>query len=287
MIVLTASPFRYPGGKASMASLLAEIRSANDCGSMPFAEPFAGGAGAALELLFLERAPEIVINDADRAIHAFWWTITHRVEPFLAMLRRTRVSMAEWYRQRETYRSGTSISRLRLGFAAFYLNRCNRSGIVMNGGPIGGVKQAGKWRLNARYNKPQLEQRIQRISEYRSRVSVSGDDGLACMRRLLRSDAFLFIDPPYYEKGPLLYLNALVPEYHARIAGLLRRHQERPWVLTYDDCSAIRTLYSGWANIRPFGLRYAAATRRTGREVMITPSWMRIPTSQMSKAVSW
>ncbi len=52
---------------------------------------------------------------------------------------------------------------LELAFATFFLNRTNRSGIL-NGGAIGGVKQEGAWKLDARYNKDALIERIRKIA---------------------------------------------------------------------------------------------------------------------------
>ncbi|MCR9216723.1 MAG: DNA adenine methylase [bacterium] len=277
---------RYPGGKASMADLLTEIRRCNGLGRHAFAEPFAGGAGAALTLLFLEHCPEIFINDADPAMFDFWWTVVNRSGPFLDQLDKKRVSMAEWRRQREVY-ADAGASRLRRGFAAFYLNRCNRSGIIMNGGPIGGPEQDGRWKINARFNKAGLRERIERIVEYRSRISVSSLDGIDFIRSMDADSTFFFIDPPYYEKGQTLYLNSLDDVYHKRLADCLKSMKRRAWVVTYDDCEPIRRLYEGWADIRPFSLRYAASRRRMGSEIMITPKWMQLPIEQRSLMIDW
>ena len=54
----TSSPLRYPGGKAAMTSLLSGIRLINQLGDHAVAEPFAGGAGASLSLLYLEDTPK-------------------------------------------------------------------------------------------------------------------------------------------------------------------------------------------------------------------------------------
>ncbi len=283
----TVSPFRYPGGKASMTGLLSEIRDINDVAHSSFAEPYAGGAGAALSLLVSEAASSICINDADPAVHAFWWSLKKKPKELLTLLSRTRVSMAEWHRQRDTYRSPNRVSRLDLGFAAFYLNRCNRSGIIVNGGPIGGVKQEGKWKLDARFNKPELRKRLERLIEYRDRIEVSAEDGIDFVRSMRGLDTFLFIDPPYYEKGGLLYLNELGPLYHRRLSQVLRAKPDEAWALTYDDCEPIRRLYEPWASVRSFSLRYAAARRRMGREILITPKWMELPETQDSLAVDW
>jgi DNA adenine methylase len=283
-----ASPLRYPGGKAAMAGLLGQIRKLNGLGSYSVAEPFAGGAGASLSLLFREETSEIHINDADGAIHDFWWSLTNRPEQFSKLLKKTRVSMAEWRRQRDTYRSNDGrLSRLTRGFSAFYLNRCNRSGIIKDGGPIGGINQTGEWLIDARFNKETLFQRCQKIAEYRDRIFVTGKDGIDFVKGRDASRTFYFIDPPYFEKGKTLYLNALDKEYHERLAGQLRSMADNAWVLTYDDCREIRQLYRGWATVRPFGLRYAASERRSGSEIMIVPKWMKLPQTQKSEAIDW
>jgi DNA adenine methylase len=254
---------------------------------MAIAEPFAGGAGASLKLLYLEETHEIYVNDADSAIHAFWWSAVNHPQRLADMIAETRISMAEWRRQREVYRNPGRVSRLCRGFAAFYLNRCNRSGIIIKGGPIGGVRQEGRWKIDARFNKPDLRGRCARIAEYRDRIHVSCRDGMEFIKRLNWKQTFFFIDPPYFGKGKTLYLNALNFEYHAALAAQLKVMQDVAWVLTYDDCPAIRRMYRGWSRIRPFGLRYVATERRTGRELLITPRWMRLPTRQASAALTW
>ena len=138
----------------------------------------------------------------------------------------------------------------------------------MNGGPIGGVMQAGKWKLDARFNKAELRRRCEKVAAYRDRVHVSCDDGMRFIERLDPESTFLFIDPPYCKKGPTLYLNALDEDYHAALAAQLKTMSDAAWVLTYDDCHEVRRMYRRWAAIRPFSLRYAAAERRTGTEVL-------------------
>jgi len=283
----TSSPLRYPGGKSAMAGLLSDLRRINGLGDRAIAEPFAGGAGASLTLLYLEETHAIHINDADGAIHDFWWALVNRPQTFLDLLSKTRVNLTEWRNQRDVYRAHGRGSRLRRGFAAFYLNRCNRSGIIMNGGPIGGVAQKGKWKLGARYNKEELGRRCERVAEYRERIRVSGDDGIDLIKRLDPQSTFFFVDPPYFEKGRTLYLNALNAAYHEALAEHLKTMPDAAWVLTYDDCPEVRELYRGWAAIRPFGLRYAASERRSGRELLITPKWMRLPSRQASAAITW
>lgn len=283
----TSSPLRYPGGKSAMTSLLAQIRRLNGLGNRMIAEPFAGGAGASLSLLYLEETTEIYINDADPAIYDFWWTLVNRPKPFTDMLKKTRVSMSEWHRQRNVYRKHSRLSQLRRGFSAFYLNRCNHSGIILDGGPIGGMDQSGKWKLGARFNKVDLVKRCEKVAKYRDRIHVSCLDGIKFIKHHKANPTFFFIDPPYFVKGETLYLNALSERYHANLASQLKSMTDAAWILTYDDCPEIHRMYQGWATIRPFSIYYSAAERRSGKEVLIAPKWMHLPRSQESLAISW
>lgn len=173
------------------------------------------------------------------------------------------------------------------GFAAFYLNRCNRSGSIVNGRPIGGVDQSGTWKIDARFNKEDLALRCGRLVGYKDRVAVSCEDGVAFIQRVQADGLFLFVDPPYYNKGRTLYFNKLDGAYHERLASVLGSLSAVPWVLTYDDCPEVRKLYSGWANVRSYGLRYTASSREMGREVIVTPKWLVMPKKQDSLAIKW
>ena len=280
-----ASPLRYPGGKAAMTGALSGIRGLNDLGGHAVAEPFAGGAGAALSLLYLGETWQIHINDLDPAIHAFWHSAVHDSEALLELLDERPVSVDEWTRQRDVYHADES-SRLERGFAAFYLNRCNRSGIIKNGGVIGGRKQSGRWKIDARFYKTTLRERLERIAAMRDHISVTGLDGIQFIETLDQASTMYFIDPPYYAKGSTLYLNVLEPDYHERLAATLRRMGDSAWVLTYDDCREVRTLYETWANVTSFSLPYTASERRQGREVLITPKRLRLPPSLSATAVA-
>ena len=286
MPVRVASPLRYPGGKAQMTSVLRQIRGLNHLNGCAVAEPFAGGAGASLSLLYQRETHEIHINDLDQAIHDFWWSAIHNSAALLAYLEESPVSIDEWERWRNVYR-GTRTSRLRRGFAAFYLNRCNHSGIIENGSAIGGLDQGGRWKIDARFNKTTLRERLVRLAEEHDRIFVSGHDGIDFIDTLDPQSTMYFLDPPYCTKGPTLYMNSLDHDYHASLAKKLKSMSKAAWVLTYDDCPEIRTLYGGWAAIHPFSLRYSAADRRQGKEVLITPKWLRLPAVQDSAAITW
>jgi DNA adenine methylase len=157
----------------------------------------------------------------------------------------------------------------------------------MNGGPIGGIAQSGKWKIDARFNKQGLGERCEKVAEYGERIQVTGRDGIEFIDNLDSEKTLFFIDPPYFAKGRMLYLSGLDVAYHVALSERLKEMPEAAWVLSYDDCPEIRRMYRGWATIRPFSLRYAAAERRSGHEILIVPKWMHLPVSQFSTAITW
>lgn len=270
-----ASPLRYPGGKWRLAGFFESLIELNGLKGRRYIEPYAGGSSLALSLLIRGFVSQIHLNDLDPAIHAFWSAVLHRNRVFCDLIRKTRVTPDEWERQKRIYAGGVSAGIVALGFATFFLNRTNHSGIL-NGGMIGGKAQVGDWRLNARFNKPELIRRIERIGQLKRRIEVTRADGLEVLDEARSArNSVVYLDPPYYRAGAQLYLNAYQPEDHADVheaVSLLKT----PWIVSYDDVPEIRRLYRG-ARSRRFELLHSARTLRTGREVLFFSPELRIP----------
>ena len=263
---LPRSPLRYPGGKASLADFFDAIIARR--GLNTYVEPYAGGAGAAVELLLTDSVSRIVINDLDPAIYCFWHSITQDPDAFLERLADTPLTLTEWRIQQEIYRSGEKTDSLALGFATFYLNRTNRSG-VMNAGVVGGQSQRGRYRIDARYDKDSLIKRIQTIAAQRHRIKVTNEDGIAAIRKAFRLKAALvYADPPYYAKGSFLYMNSFKDAQHEKLASVLNTYADRNWVLTYDNHVVIRQLYAERKQFN-FELHYSAHKRTQVAELMV------------------
>jgi DNA adenine methylase len=261
------SPLRYPGGKTILVPFLEKKIAESGLRDVTYVEPFAGGAGAAIALLFSEAVDRIVINDLDRALYSFWHSAVFESERFAEAIRKTPVTVREWRKQKDIYESRRA-RRFQMGFATFYLNRTNISGIL-NGGPIGGLDQSGRWKVNARYNADALIKRVLDLAEYKSRITVTNEDGADLVGKFLsRKNTFVYLDPPYYVKAADLYLNFYLQRDHARLARKLNARADTPWLLTYDDHPEIKRLYSR-RRILNFSLTYNAYERRSGRELMI------------------
>lgn len=272
------SPLRYPGGKARLASFLSSVLQANRLEDAIYVEPYAGGAGAALDLLYSEGVQSILINDADPRIHAFWRSITEQNEDFLELIEGARLNVTEWKRQREIYAAPSEYDTLSVGFATFYLNRTSRSGIIHNAGPIGGFNQTGNYKIDARFNRDGLIKRVRHIGMYSDRIDVTNLDGLALIRSLASADEphFVYLDPPYFVKGGDLYLNQFTPDQHAELAKYFDEKYPHRWVMTYDNVSQISDLYKAH-NQQTFDLTYSAYERRLGKELLIFPNYVTVP----------
>lgn len=280
------SPLRYPGGKQILARVLGHLLRLNGREGGIYVEPYAGGAGAALSLLFGEYVKRIVINDADPRIYAFWDGILTKTDKFLRLLRDVPLTVDEWKKQRRIYQSMRDNSTLRVGFATFYLNRCNRSGIINNAGLIGGLNQTGKWKIDARFNRIDLARRIERIAEYRDRIDLHNADAVKFLKRefpkpTLVDRAFVYLDPPYYGKGSQLYLNHYTPDDHVEFAKFLSTTRFS-WVMSYDNVPQIRKLYSSYRRV-PFKLGYSARDWRVGRELLVLPPHLRFPRAWLKR----
>lgn len=285
----TTSPLRYPGGKAVLSDFLGETIALNRINDCTYVEAYAGGAGAALNLLFNGTVARVILNDADRCVWSFWRAILNQAEEFIEKIRATPVTVDEWRRQRAIYVERPR-AILELGFAAFFLNRCNRSGIITNGGVIGGLHQTGEWKIDARYNKEELVNRIRRIAAMREKIEVHNLDAIeflraTVLRRADRSRFFVYLDPPYYVKGSRLYLNYYKHDDHVKLARFLRRVTNVHWLVSYDNAEEIRKMYDWRAAITEFQLHYSAASSKDGSEIVIANESLRLPINLLRRAV--
>jgi DNA adenine methylase len=262
------SPLRYPGGKARLSGLLKSLINENGLNGGTYCEPYAGGAGLALNLLLDGTVTGLVINDVDPGIYAFWKSVFCQADDLCEMIDGTPVDIDTWYKQRDNRAKGYKLTELELGFAVFYLNRTNRSGIIDGAGPIGGYGQVGEWKIDARFNKKRLVGTIQKLSKFSDSVEIRNDDALELLDDVLcRDQTLTYLDPPYFNKAQKLYLNHYDANDHAAIASTLRRHRTRPWLVSYDDVPEIRALYPDFRSDF-YSLQYSAGRKARGNECM-------------------
>ena len=272
------SPLRYPGGKGKLSKYMAAIVRANGLSDGRYIEPYAGGAGIAWELLLTGVVRRVLINDISPHVFAFWTSVLRHTDELCRRIGNVPLTVEEWDHQRGIFRRPEDASTIDLGLSCFYLNRTNRSGIL-NGGLIGGRNQEGKWRMDARFNREDLIRRITKIADCAGRIEVTRLDAVEFLRETsgsLGKKDLIYVDPPYFEKGRLLYYDAYGPDDHAAVAGLLAELEGPSWVVSYDDVDAIRSLYAFAPRLR-YAIGYTARSRTWGREVMFFSKGMSIP----------
>ncbi len=279
------SPLRYPGGKSKLAPFVSLVIKKANIKKPIYIEPFAGGAGTALELLFNGIVDEIVINDYDKAIYSMWRAILTNTRKFIELIENTPLNDIEWRKQKNIYTTKNQKYSLELGFAAFYLNRTNRSGIL-SAGPIGGHNQTGNYLIDARFNKDDLIARIQKISKHRDKIHIYNQD----VRTFLNvyacrymENAFVYFDPPYYHKGKQLYKNYFEHRDHLQIRDIIV-NLNCPWIVTYDDVAEIRELYNMYEGYN-FDLVYGVANTGLNSEIMFLSNQKLAPsTNELEEA---
>lgn len=265
---MNRSPLRYPGGKAKISNFIAELLD-NAGQKKVYIEPFAGGAGVALDLLLTDKVEEIVINDYDKAIYSFWRAVLNETDEFVEKIQNTPITIEEWNRQKEIYLNQNKKYSLDLAFATFFLNRTNRSGIL-KAGPIGGKRQDGNYSLDARFNEIELVKRIKCIAKEKSRIKVYNKDIISFIKRVISKydDAFVYFDPPYYNKGPELYRNFFTDKDHKVLSDIIKNEVTCEWIVTYDLADEIIELYTECEK-RKFDINYSAVNGRRKSEILI------------------
>jgi N6 adenine-specific DNA methyltransferase len=263
------SPLRYPGGKSRIYNYIQHLISINNCKT--YIEPYAGGAGVALSLIINGDVEKIMINDYDKSIYAFWYSVLNYTDDLIQMIIDTDITIEEWYHQKEVQLSKKDTTNLlELGFSTLFLNRVNRSGII-KGGVIGGKEQSGLYKMDCRFNKIDIINRIQLISKFKNKIKVYNLDAEYFVKQSVSKtkNSFTFFDPPYYEKGPALYTNYYEHDDHVKLKEAIKKHmKEKNWIVTYDNNENIAEMYANYYKERYY-LNYSVTKPNKGIEYII------------------
>jgi DNA adenine methylase len=281
------TPLRYPGGKQRLTPFIIEVMEANGINAGHYAEPYAGGAGIAVELLRRKVVSHVHLNDASVAVYAFWRSVLFKTDELCQLIRDADLTVGEWRRQQQILAQPWNHTQLELGFSLFYLNRCNRSGIP-SGGVIGGLAQAGKWKMNARFTKPELVRRIEDIAAFRPNITLKNLDAERFILEhlpTLPDDTLIYCDPPYFHKARKLYLNKYTPADHARIAWVMQNRMRHRWLLSYDYSEEILRLYPERYSF-PYLLQYCAGLPNKGKELIVVSDDLVVPTSSKVECIN-
>jgi len=281
------TPLRYPGGKQRLAPFIAEILEVNGLIGCHYIEPYAGGAGVAIELLLDDKVSHIHLNDISTPVYAFWHSVKHEHKELCRRISRASIDLEEWKRQREMLKRGKEISLIDLGFALFFMNRCNRSGIL-SGGLIGGLKQSGAWKMDARFYRNELIRRIEAIAEKSRSISLRNWDAEKFMLQYLPrlpQNSLVYCDPPYFTKADTLYQNHYTPSDHLRISQIIQENISLPWVVSYDTNPKIMSYYKR-CEMFVYSIQYNVSRAYTGTEVFAFSEKLAIPSSSSLRFIN-
>ena len=273
------SPLRYPGGKSKISNFMEDILLLNNLENCTLYELYAGGAGASLTLLLSGVCNKIVLNDLDYHIYAFWHCVLYYTTELVKLINESEVNIKNWLIQRDIYENIKEHSILEVGFSAFFLNRANRSGILYKAGPIGGQDQTGTYKIDVRYNKTDLVNRIVRIAQLKDNIEIHNTESIDFLQMIFAKDSgnkFIFLDPPYYKQGENLYLNFYKDADHVRLRDILYANKNTSWLLTYDNCERINELYHDFRKGHSV-MSYTLQEKRKSKEVMIFSDNLYLP----------
>jgi DNA adenine methylase len=272
------SPLRYPGGKNKLAAFIAKICVDNSINGH-YVEPYAGGASVALFLLFEGFVKQITINDKDRSIYAFWYSVLNHTEDLCKMIEDVQISFENWQIHRQIQKNKDSATLLELGFSTLFLNRTNISGIIM-GGVIGGKEQLGNYKMDCRFNKEELIRRIKKIAANRSKINLYSEDAINLIDRIERtsldSNVVFYFDPPYYLKASTLYMNHYEREDHLAVSERIKAIKNIKWIVSYDNQKEIKKLYSDCTK-KTYSFTHSAYASRLGKEILFFSNQLKLP----------
>lgn len=276
------SPLRYPGGKRKLANFIKDAIVQNGILGGTYIEPFAGGASVALHLLFNNYVEKVIINDIDRSIYSFWYCVLNDTKELCDRINDIDITVEEWEKQRVIQLNKENVALIDLAFSTFFLNRTNRSGII-KGGIIGGKEQLGNWKIDARFNKANLIQRIEKIALSKDKISVHCLDSMDLINSLsleIDERTLIYFDPPYYNQGSTLYVNHFTHEDHVKLSDYIKK-LECKWILTYDETPEILDMYDG-LEMKVLTLSYTASNKTRGREMLAFSEKFIIPKGSYS-----
>lgn len=291
---VTKSPLRYPGGKTQLSNFVEHLLEINNISHAIYCEPFSGGAGVAIELLLSNKVNGIILNDYDIGIYSIWKAILDDTNAFIKLIQETPITIKEWHKQKDMHseKRFDETYSLELAFATYFLNRTNRSGIVL-GGPIGGYSQEAKDKLDCRFIKAKLIAKIKAIADRKDAIQLYNLDASVLIEDVLKKqnneNLFTFFDPPYYKQGQSLYTNFFVDHDHEFLANNIKSMEDYYWITTYDYHNRIAEIYTG-AQQKEYSLRYSANRVRKEKEYLfhnektIVDSWDKVVFEEITKS---
>lgn len=268
---MNLSPLRYPGSKANFVPVVAHLLNKCEFKVRTFVEPYAGSASITLGLLENNIINNAILGEQDPLLFAFWEAVFRHTDELLERFLDLPITLETWHKLRPLLATKSPYETkdfVGYALAGLFFNRANFSGIL-NGGPIGGMKQLSDYKINCRTNKDEIVCRILAASTLSEKVEVFFGDAVALInKRAHRKTDFVYADPPYYLQGESLYRYFYRLGDHKRLAQTLTDTNAK-WLLSYDDHHVIEFLYEKF-NMRRHDFQYSARSPKKHTELLIS-----------------
>jgi DNA adenine methylase len=286
--------FRYPGGKSKLRNKITMRLADAEKEGLQYREPFFGGGSIGLQLLSKTDIKNIWINDKDIGIACLWTSVIRYIDDFKERINAFVPSVRHFHQFKEELIAIDKMPKQRkkivdIGFKKLAIHQISYSGLgTKSGGPLGGEKQESIYKIDCRWSPKNICKKATRLHDKFATISIHDN----CCTNLDfeelfisgEDDALIYLDPPYFVKGNVLYQEGFTEEDHHRLAGLLKE-TKHSWVLSYDDCDEVRALYSGWADFHSVDVKYSiTATKENGeRKSTKKPELLIYPKKKMIK----
>ena len=242
------SPLRYPGGKSkAVKAILPFIPE----GTNKICAPFLGGAS--IELACASKGITVFGSDLFKPLIDFWsqlienkTALVNKVSEYYPLPKQAFYDLQKIYPKLK--------SQLNRAAAFYVLNRCSFSGATLSGGMSP--------------NHPRFtESAINRLKEFRvSNFHVAHlhyRDAIA-----KHCESLLYLDPPYYNGQSLYGTRGDMHKNfnHEDLQNVLSSRDR--WILSYNDCDKVRTLYKGYKILNPVW-KYGMSKSKKSKEILI------------------
>lgn len=270
----TVTPLRYPGGKTWILPYVKQFLKYHNINLGTIIEPFAGSASVSIGLLSSGIVDRAVLCEKDPLITSFWRSVLYRNEDFIDSVKGLQISMETWYDFKKYLEKDAQqkYDEIDLGVAFLFYNRVNYSGII-KAGPIGGKNQSSKYKIQCRFNIDRIVKKLRGLSTFADNIEVVSSDGIDYLQNYsfsgLDNETFVYVDPPYYKAGKVLYRNYFKDEEHIKLSNIVTKIED-PWLVSYDESEFIAHLYET-SKFQYVYTDYQAGNLRRGiRELLIS-----------------
>lgn len=278
---------RYPGSKAklwqpivnAMPDEISLMLWSDNC-EWEYREPFFGSGAIGFRLLdIISPRSKVWLNDKDYWLVCLWKSVQDSARELVDLVMAFKPNTDSFFKFKADD-GKKDLDPVVAGFQKLALHMMSVSGFgVMSGTCLGGKNQENaQYPIDCRWNKYRLREHIEaRNAQFRrfgKRLNITCRDFGEVLRGS-QERCFIYVDPPYVEKGGVLYKHSMSDQDHARLAKLLKASRSH-WIASYDDHPLIRSLYSGCI-MDEVEVRYSNATnavkgRPKNKEIIIRPA---------------